>query len=162
MAPERITLRSSAFDAGTAIPKRHAYGGEGDNLSPELGWSGVPEATQEFALICDDPDAPSPQPWVHWVIYKIPRDARGLAEGVPARARLDSPRGALQGKNSWKEIGWGGPFPPPGHGTHHYHFKLYALDAPLALDAGATKAELVRAMQGHVIARGELGGTYRR
>lgn len=163
MAKRLIVVTSSAFRSGERIPQRHAFPDEGKNVSPPLAWSSVPPGTQELALLCDDPDAPAPQPWVHWVIYKIPAAAAGLPEGLSAGAKeLKHPAGARQGVNSWERLGWGGPLPPVGHGTHHYHFKLYALDAPLALEAGATKDELVRAMTGHVLAEGELIGTYRR
>jgi hypothetical protein len=163
MAKKLIVITSSAFKPGDRIPQRHAYPDEGKNVSPALSWTGVPPATQELALICDDPDAPTAKPWVHWVLYKIAATAVGLPEGIPAEPKeLKNPAGALQGLNDWKRVGWGGPLPPEGHGTHHYHFKLYALDAPLALEAGATKDELLRAMTGHVLAEGELVGTYRR
>ena len=113
-------------------------------------------------MIVDDPDAPTAQPWVHWVIYKIAPEVEGLAEGIPADAELSSPAGALQGKNTAGEIGYHGPMPPPGHGVHHYHFKLYALDKQLDLKAGANKQELLAAMEGHILAEGELVGTYQR
>ena len=112
-----IRVTSDAFAPGAAIPTR--YSGDGDDVSPPLKWSGVPKNTKELALIVEDPDAPQAEPFVHWVIYKIPADATGLAEGVPAQARLTSSAGAVQGKNSFKRIGYGGPKPPPGHGTHH-------------------------------------------
>lgn len=150
-----ITVTSSAFAAGERIPQRHAYTGEGDNVSPALSWSGVPDGAKELALICDDPDAPMKDPWVHWVVYRIPAAARGFAESEP-------PAGAVEGRNSWNENGWGGPMPPPGHGTHHYHFKVYALDTQLDLGAGATKTGLLAAMKGHVLAEGEIVGTYSR
>jgi Raf kinase inhibitor-like YbhB/YbcL family protein len=156
-----IKLNSSAFVNGAAIPKRFTE--DGDDVSPPLNWEFLPPATKEIALVCDDPDAPSKDPWVHWVIYKLPADLRQLPEGVPAEAQLASPKGALQGLNSWpsgKIVGYRGPAPPGG--THHYHFRLYALDAPIALQAKATKAALLKAMTGHVLAAGELVGTYTR
>lgn len=149
-----LTLTSAAFAAGAPIPQRFAYTGEGENVSPPLAWSGVPAGAQELALICDDPDAPSSEPWVHWVLYGIPASASGLAEGETG--------GAVAGQNGWGEAGWGGPFPPPGHGVHHYHFKLYALDAPVGLAPGATKPALLQAIEGHVLATAELVGTYER
>jgi Raf kinase inhibitor-like YbhB/YbcL family protein len=157
-----MTVTSSAFKNGEAIPKK--YTGEGFDYSPPLEWSGVPEGVKELALICDDPDAPSEEPWVHWVIYKIPADAKGLKEGVPRKSRLTDPPGALQGKNSWPSdnIGYRGPMPPPGHGTHHYHFKLYALEGKLAVEPGMTKEALLQEIEGHVVAEGELVGTYKR
>ena len=122
----------------------------------------MPDEARELALICDDPDAPTPQPWVHWLIYKITADTTGLPEQVPPAAKLDAPVGALQGLNSWQTIGYRGPAPPPGHGTHHYHFKLYALDATLDLAEALDKPALLKAMAGHVLAEGELVGTYER
>jgi Raf kinase inhibitor-like YbhB/YbcL family protein len=156
-------INSPAFAAGKRIPVRHT--GDGDDVSPPLSWSGVPDGTREFALICDDPDAPTDEPWVHWVIYGIPGETRALPEGVPPDRQLESPVAAVQGKNSWssgRTVGYRGPAPPKGHGTHHYHFKLYALDAKLALKPGAEKAALLKAMAGHVLAEGELIGTYER
>jgi Raf kinase inhibitor-like YbhB/YbcL family protein len=159
-ATMKLTVRSTAFDAGQRIPKKHT--GEGEDVSPALAWSDVPAGTVELALIMDDPDAPTPAPWVHWVLYKLPAKTTGLTEGV---AKTDKPAdlpGALQGKNSFNRVGHNGPMPPPGHGTHHYHFKLYALDQALTLGPGATKAKLVEAMRGHILAEGELIGTYSR
>jgi Raf kinase inhibitor-like YbhB/YbcL family protein len=156
-------LSSTAFEPGRVIPRKHT--GEGEDVSPPLSWEHVPDGTKEFALICDDPDAPTPQPWVHWVIYGIPAEVRHLPEGIKNDPKLTQPILALQGKNSWdsgKTIGYRGPMPPPGHGTHHYHFKLYALDTPLELAPGATKDQLLRAMKGHVVALAELIGTYER
>jgi Raf kinase inhibitor-like YbhB/YbcL family protein len=155
-----ITLRSSAFDADAAIPAKHT--GEGPDLSPALEWEGLPAGTKELALICDDPDAPRPIPWVHWVIYKIPATCTGLSEGIPMDQSLSTPAGALQGTTDFGRIGYGGPMPPKGHGTHHYHFKLYALDTTLGLNPGATKKELLAAIKGHVLDEGKLTGTYER
>lgn len=135
-------------------------------MSPPLVWSNLPKGTKELALICDDPDAPRKTPWVHWVIYKIPAKATGLLEGVPREKQLKQPAGAVQGLNSWDDnnVGYRGPMPPVGHGPHHYHFKLYALDAPLdaSVKAGLDKDGLLKAMQGHILAQGELIGTYER
>jgi len=157
-------LTSDAFDHNAAIPRK--YTGEGDDVSPALAWENLPAGTQSFALICDDPDAPTPQPWVHWVMYGIASDVSRLPEGVPAgKAEIDAPIKAKQGKNSWNAgvtVGYRGPMPPPGHGTHHYHFKLYALDTRQNLKAAATKDELLRAMKGDVLAEAELIGTYER
>ncbi len=156
-------LSSSAFDAGKPIPRK--YSGEGNDVSPPLAWDGAPEGTKEFALICDDPDAPTPKPWVHWVIYGIAADVRQLPEGVKREPQLREPVAAKQGKNSWDSgatIGYRGPMPPPGHGTHRYHFKLYALDIPLELAPSATKDQLLAAIKGHVLAEAELIGTYER
>ena len=158
-----VHLTSTAFTHGAPIPKKHT--GDGQDLSPPLAWSSLPAESRQLALICDDPDAPVAEPWVHWVIYKIPADAGGLPEGVPHDAQLAKPKGALQGQNSWpsgQTVGYRGPAPPKGHGTHHYHFKLYALDKELGLSAGATKQNLLSAMKGHILAEGELIGTYER
>jgi Raf kinase inhibitor-like YbhB/YbcL family protein len=158
-----MVLRSAAFAEGKPIPTK--YSGEGKDVSPPLEWDKVPDGTKQFALICDDPDAPTPQPWVHWMIYALPADVRALPEGVPAEPKLKSPPGTLQGKNSWpsgQTIGYRGPMPPPGHGVHHYHFKLLALDAALDLKPGLDKTTLLKATEGHILAEGRLIGTYQR
>ena len=147
-----IEVSSPAFEPGGPIPRK--YAGEGQDVSPTLSWSGLPEETKEIALICDDPDAPRPKPWVHWVVYKIPADRAGLPEG--------SVQGAIEGENDFGVTGYGGPMPPKGHGVHHYHFKVYALDTELEAAAGLTKDQLLEAMEGHVLAEGELVGTYER
>ncbi len=147
-----ISVQSSAFEREARIPEK--YTGEGEDVSPPLSWSGVPEGTQEIALICDDPDAPTTQPWVHWVLYKLPGDTTGLAEGQTG--------GAIEGVNDFRRTVYGGPMPPPGHGVHHYHFNVYALDTKLDLKAGASKDQLLAAMKGHILAEGELVGTYER
>jgi Raf kinase inhibitor-like YbhB/YbcL family protein len=158
-----ITVTSEAFKSEAAIPKKFTE--DGSDVSPSLRWQGVPDGTKELAIICDDPNAPTAEPWVHWVLYKISADVSELPEGVPADAEPKSPVGARQGKNSWKigrNVGYRGPAPPKGHGVHHYHFRIYALDAPLSLAASADKRELLAAMKGHVWAEGELVGTYER
>jgi Raf kinase inhibitor-like YbhB/YbcL family protein len=151
-SPAGLTLTSDAFAPGERIPRRHT--GEGEDISPPLSWSGVPEGTESFALIVDDPDAPREEPWVHWVLFNLPAEARGLAAG--------SAGDGTEGVNSFGEEAYGGPLPPPGHGVHRYHFRLYALDGPLALEAGATKAELLAGLEDRVLARAELVGTYER
>jgi hypothetical protein len=148
------------FEPNQPIPRRHA--GEGRDLSPTLAWEGVPEGTKQFALIVDDPDAPRAEPWVHWVAYGIGPECTSLPEGIPTSPHVSEPVDLLQGKNSWDKVGYGGPAPPPGHGVHHYHFKLYALDTALALKPGLSKEELLKAMEGHVLADAELVGTYER
>lgn len=155
-----MTLRSAAFDHGKPIPAK--YSGDGADASPPLAWSDVPDGTREFALIVDDPDAPTKEPWVHWVVYKIPADARSLAEGIPAVATVTQPAGTVQGLNTWPKTGYGGPAPPRGHGVHHYHFKLYALDTVLDVEPGLDKTKLLAAMKGHILAQAELIGTYQR
>jgi Raf kinase inhibitor-like YbhB/YbcL family protein len=147
-----IEVRSSAFSSGAAIPRR--YTKDGEDVSPSLEWSGIPAGAKQLALICDDPDAPRAKPWVHWVAYGIASDSRGLPEGAKS--------GFVAGKNDFGELGYGGPKPPPGHGPHHYHFKVYALDAAIDGAQGKTKDELLAAMEGHVLATGEVVGTYER
>lgn len=155
-----MTLRSEAFDPGQPIPKK--YTGEGRDLSPPLRWTGAPAETQQFVLICDDPDAPRPEPWVHWVIYKIAPVFDSLGEGVANSPQPPSPAGAIQGPNSGRRIGYMGPMPPRGHGVHHYHFRLYALDDDLDLSRDLGKDALLEAIEGHVLAETELIGTYER
>lgn len=151
-----VELKSSAFAQGETIPKSHT--GDGKNISPPLAWAEPPQGTKCWALICDDPDAPRGT-WVHWVLFNLPGNTRELAEAVPMDKSL--PNGAIQGKNDFGDIGYGGPAPPKGK-PHRYFFKLYALDASLSLKPGATKAELLKAMDGHLLATGELMGKYQR
>jgi hypothetical protein len=157
-----IEVTSTAFAHGQPIPPK--YSGEGADVSPPISWSGMPENAQELVLICDDPDAPTAEPWVHWVIYKIPAALTGLPEGIERRARLKEPAGVLQGKNSWpsQNVGYHGPMPPPGHGTHRYYFRLYALEAKLVVSPGMDKKGLLEEIKGHVLGEGQLMGTYRR
>lgn len=151
-----IEIKSSAFQEGGIIPRKHTC--DGEDVSPALSWSGVPDGTRGLALICDDPDAPMGI-WVHWVIYGIPADTTDLPEAVPAeRTVLESVK---QGITDFRRIGYGGPCPPKG-APHRYFFKLYALDTDLALDSGITKKELLAAMEGHILAQGELMGRYGR
>jgi Raf kinase inhibitor-like YbhB/YbcL family protein len=147
-----LTLTSAAFTAHGPIPQQ--YTGEGADVSPPLAWSGVPQGAKELALICEDPDAPTARPWVHWVAYKIPP----MLSGLPAGARGD----LTAGQNDFNQTGYRGPMPPPGHGVHQYHFHLYALDVALLASPGLTKDQLLDAMQGHILAEGELVGTYER
>jgi len=162
--PERplgeIELLSDAFANGEAIPVR--YTGDGEDISPPLVWSSLPEGTSELALIVDDPDAPLPRPWVHWLIYGIPATSDRLAEAIAPGQKMPFLGGAFQGRNSSGGFGYRGPSPPRGHGTHHYHFKLYALDCKLRIDPGADKPALLAAMKGHILSQGELVGTYER
>jgi len=157
--PMAMTLTSNAFDAGTRIPTE--YTGEGKDISPPLAWSHVPDGTGALALVCDDPDAPVGT-WDHWLLWNLPADTRKLPAGVPKIATLSDLGGAAQGRNGWGKIGYGGPMPPPGHGNHHYHFVLYALDARLDLAPGANKQALMQAMEGHVLGQADLTGLYRR
>ena len=155
-----IKVSSPAFEPNAPIPKKFTE--DGESLSPMIKWTEIPAGAKELALICDDPDAPRPEPWVHWVIYKIAFNATNLPENISKTAKPPEVSGALQGKNSWDKLGYGGPAPPKGHGVHHYHFRVYALDAPLNVSSGLTKTELLAAMKGHILAQGELIGTYQR
>lgn len=153
-SPMSIELSSPAFADGDAIPAK--YSCDGEDVSPPLQWRNVPQGAQSLALIMDDPDAPRGT-WVHWVLYDIPPETGELPENV---APDDFLPGGSQGNSSWNRIGYGGPCPPGG--SHRYFFKLYALDALLNLDPGATKEQLLAAMEGHILAQGELMGTYAR
>jgi Raf kinase inhibitor-like YbhB/YbcL family protein len=147
-----IAVASPAFADGARIPARHsAYGA---NLSPPLAWSAVSGAAS-YALIVEDPDAPTPRPWVHWLIWNLPAGLTRLPEGLPPGA---APAGAAQGRGDAGDVGYFGPKPPSG--THHYHFQLFALDRPLATAPGAKRGELLADMRGHVLASGELVGLY--
>src|SRR6266704_5735014 len=141
-----LQITSAAFSAGETIPKKFTC--DGPDVSPQLKWNDPPANTQGFALIMDDPDAPAGT-WVHWVLYDLAANARELPEGVAKQEQLSS--GARQGRNDFGKIGYGGPCPPPGK-PHRYFFKLYALDVKLDLKAGATKADVERAMKGHILA----------
>jgi hypothetical protein len=155
-APMSIELTSTAFQPGAAIPKQ--YTGDGADLSPPLHWSQPPPSTKSIALICDDPDAPRGT-WVHWVLFNLPAQIRELEEGAPTAATL--PSGAKQGTNDFGKMGYGGPAPPKGK-SHRYFFKLYALGVVVELPPGASKAQLEAEMKGHILAQGELMGTYKR
>jgi Raf kinase inhibitor-like YbhB/YbcL family protein len=154
-----LTLQSTAFKHQGEIPRRHTC--DGEDLSPALSWSGLPDGTRSLVLIVDDPDAPDPaapkMTYVHWVLYNLPADSAGLAEGVSAK---DLPAGTRQGVNDWGRTGYGGPCPPIGR--HRYFHKLYALDCALPDLGKATKAKVKQAMQGHVLGQAELVGTYHR
>ena len=150
-----LVITSSAFSEGGAIPKHYTC--DGPDVSPDLAWSGIPDGIASLALICDDPDAPMGT-WVHWVLFNIPADADGLAAEIPSDAALEN--GARHGTNDFRRLGYGGPCPPGG--THRYFFKLYALDTMLELDSGISKAQLLEAMEGHILAEGQLMGTYSR
>lgn len=162
-----MKIVSSAFKDGQPIPQKYAYVKGGKSISPALNWTDSPAGVKEFALIVDDPDAPFPDkprkqgPWVHWIIYKIPAIAAGLKEGLGNAEKLSDPAGALQGKNDFGEIGYGGPMPPQGSPPHRYVFTIYALDAQLDLKPGLTKAKLLEAIKGHILAEGKLTGTYK-
>jgi Raf kinase inhibitor-like YbhB/YbcL family protein len=155
-----IKLTSTAFLEGQPIPKK--YSGEGDDTSPALAWSNLPQGAIELALIVDDPDAPGGT-WTHWVVYNIPASLTGFDEGASGKSGAKLPGPAIaEGKNSAGNVNYHGPMPPPGHGTHHYYFTLYALDKKLSLGNGATKAAVEQAMQNHILAKGQTMGTYER
>jgi hypothetical protein len=154
-----LQITSTAFSEGQSIPAK--YSCEGSDISPPLQWipqGGTPATTKSFALIMDDPDAPMGI-WVHWVLYNLPANTTGLPEDVAKTQVISS--GAKQGMNTWPRLGYGGPCPPPGK-PHRYFFKLYALDAMLDLKPGLMKKDLLKAMEGHVLAEGQLMGTYQR
>ncbi|HSG42358.1 MAG TPA: YbhB/YbcL family Raf kinase inhibitor-like protein [Anaerolineales bacterium] len=150
-----IEITSSAFANGQPIPPKHACTGDAatslKDVSPALSWSEPPAGTQSFALIMNDPDAPVGT-WDHWILFNIPASTRSLPESMPVNS------GFSNGSNSWGRTGYGGPCPPSG--THRYFFKLYALDEMLAISEGASKGELEKAMVGHILAQGELMGTF--
>jgi Raf kinase inhibitor-like YbhB/YbcL family protein len=153
----RMKILSPSFNHQGSIPEKHTC--EGTDTSPPLSWSGVPPAAKSLALIVDDPDAPDPSAprmtWVHWVVYNLPPQDTALGESA---SRKSLPLGAKEGLNDWKKLGYGGPCPPIGR--HRYFFKLYALDIELPALGRPSKAELVKAMEGHVLGSAELVGTY--
>ena len=150
-----MRVESDAFGGHSSIPRKHT--GEGDDVSPPIAWSDPPDGTEAFAVICHDPDAPLVTPgtygFVHWVLYNVPGSVTGLAEGEGAYT---------EGKNDFGKLGYGGPMPPEGHGTHHYFFWVLALDRDLDLEAGLTMWELLEKVEPHVIGMNRLVGTYRR
>lgn len=152
----KIQITSTAFAEGQPIPPKFTC--DSSDVSPVLAWSGAPASTKSFALITDDPDAPAGT-WVHWVVYDLPADTTSLQENV-AKSQIIFGN-AKQGMNDFRRIGYGGPCPPPGK-PHRYFFKLYALDTMLDLKPGATKSDVLNAMEGHVLAQGQLMGTYQR
>lgn len=151
----KINVGSAAFTEGGMIPKQFTC--DGADISPSLSWSSVPEGTKSIAIIVDDPDAPAGT-WVHWLLYNLPPDLKGLPENIPAKETLAN--GGMQGMTDFRRMGYGGPCPPSG--THRYFFKVYALDSILDLFPGAIKKRLLLAMEGHILAEGELMGKYRR
>lgn len=151
-----LQLTSAAFTEGSPIPAQYTC--DGRDVSPPLRWSGAPEGVRSFALIADDPDAPAGT-WVHWVLYNLPANTIELPEGIPPTEFVAG--GGRQGRNDFGRLGYGGPCPPRGK-PHRYFFKLYALDTMLDLPARATKQDVERAMRGHILAEGQLMGTYQR
>ena len=156
----RLAIEADGLTQGGPLPLR--YTKDGGDASPPIRWSGVPDTARELVLLCEDPDAPLPTPFVHWVVYRISPAWGSLPEGLAKDAIPDAPTFVLQGKNTTRKPGYTGAAPPLGHGAHRYHFQLFALDEPIRLEAGATRDEVVRAMEGHVVAKGELVATYER
>lgn len=154
-----MRLTSTAFSDHQVIPQKYTC--EGEDVSPPLVWAAMPDGTRSLVLIVDDPDAPDPRApkmvYVHWVLYNLPADSRGLPENVSDSAL---PEGTLQGKNDWNRTGYGGPCPPIGR--HRYFFKLYALDTALPDLHKPTKAQLLEVLEEHLIAHTELVGTYQK
>ena len=153
---DSMQVTSTAFSEGAPIPAKYTC--EDKNVSPPLKWDGVPKGTRSLVLIADDPDAPAGT-WIHWVMYDLPQDSSELAEGTPKSESLSN--GAKQGMNSFRNVGYGGPCPPPGK-AHRYFFKMYALDTVLNLKPGATSKDVERAMEKHVLGEGHLMGTFKR
>jgi Raf kinase inhibitor-like YbhB/YbcL family protein len=152
-----IQIASDAFLEGEAIPTKHTC--DGEDISPRLRWSDIPPNTKSLVLVCEDPDAPSGL-FTHWILFNLPPTATELPEGVSVEERLAN--GAIQGRNDFKRIGYSGPCPPPKGSAHRYFFRLYALDTELQLQAGASREDLVLAMDSYILARGHLMGTYQR
>jgi Raf kinase inhibitor-like YbhB/YbcL family protein len=157
-----ILVTSPTMNTGEMMPRD--YSPDGRNLSPPIEWQGLPEGTQQIAVICQDHGAGFPPPWVHWIIYNIPGSATGLPEGIPFDPALPVPTeiaGATQGNNGWGLPMYRGPAPPVGN-LHHYHFVVYALDQALDLPPGLTRVELLKAIEGHVIGQGDMVPMYER
>lgn len=158
-----LAVESKAFKSGEPLDVR--FSAYGDGVSPPLLIKKIPEGTKSMALICDDPDAPTREPFVHWVMYNIPPAGREIPEGLPRDVRLTVPeklKGATQGVNGIRQVGYFGPRPPNDGKTHHYHFTVYALDLEPELKEGLNKQVLLIEMEGHILARGELVGTYKK
>ena len=153
-----VSLTSDAFIDGTGIPSKYTC--RGANVSPPLSWSGIPEGAKSLALIVDDADAEDGVPSPHWVLFSLPADVVGLPDGVPATA--STPEGGTNGTNAFDSLGYSGPCPRGGGPTHRYVFNLYALDNDPGLQSSATKADLFKAIDGHILAAGRLTGTYKR
>lgn len=157
VSAQAFQVTSPAFQDGGMIPKKYTC--DGQDISPPLKLSGVPQGAKSIALIMDDPDAPR-RTWIHWVLFNLPPDISELGEKLEAKSRTSV--GALHGTNSWgrRKIGYGGPCPPSG--THRYFFKVYALDTMLPLKPGASKKQLLSAMKGHTLAEAQIMGRYKR
>ena len=159
-APESLSISSPAFADGDPIPQKYTQ--DGQNISPPLALAGMPANARSLVLIVEDPDAPTPNPFVHWLAYNIPPSAQALPEAITIDDRIENPIPFLQGKNSSMKTGFIGCAPPKGDTAHRYIFQLYALDRMLDLKPAAGRSALLEAMEGHVIARGGMIGTYQR
>ena len=154
-----MRITSSAFDNEAHIPKKYTC--DGDDTRPPLAFDDVPDEARSLALIVDDPDAPS-RVWVHWLVWGLPADLRALPAGMKRQAPSEELAGMREGTNDFGGVGYGGPCPPPGHGTHHYRFTVYALDRDIPLEPGATRDALEAQLEGHVLEQARLVGTYER
>ena len=151
-----LTVSSTVFREGETIPAKYTC--QGEDISPSITWGEPPDGTRSLAIIVDDPDAPGGV-FTHWIIFNLPADTRQLPAAVPTQPQLDS--GARQGKTDFGRVGYGGPCPPPGK-PHRYQFTVYALDRTLDLAAGASRSQVLEAMQGNILSRGRLTGIYER
>jgi Raf kinase inhibitor-like YbhB/YbcL family protein len=165
-ASQPFELKSTAFKTGALIPQQYSYSGYGcvgKNLSPELSWHGAPEDTKSFALTVFDPDARNGVGWWHWVVYNIPPDVQHLGAGAGSASGDLMSTQAVQARNDFQTIGYGGPCPPPGGGVHHYRFTVYALDTDLSgLSPLTSGPALITAMHGHILGKAELTGLFQR
>ncbi len=158
--PDEMDVEADGFGVGATMPAK--FTSEGDNLSPGLRWINVPKGTRSFTILCEDPDAPTPDPFVHWLAYNISSDCRALPEYIAQEAIVYFPVTMLQGKNSTLKTGYTGPQPPRCDDAHRYFFQVYALDKCLALDGGEGRGAVISAMRGHVLAKGATVGTFKR
>lgn len=157
---DTLIVASASFSSGEPIPDR--YSAYHENVAPALAWSSGPEETRSFAVICDDPDAPREEPFVHWLMANIPPDVDAIPEGLDKTETPSELMGGIQGTGTKHELGYFGPRPPAEHGVHHYHFRVYALAHTLNLHPGFSREALDEAMEGLILAQGEIVGTYER
>jgi len=154
--PGKLAVQSSSFTGGGMIPQK--YSEYADGVSPQLSWPAV-QGARSYAIIMEDPDAPQ-KPFVHWIAWNIPANVASLPEGLQEQPRLTEPEGVLQGRNTRGSVGYYGPRPPVGDPAHHYHFQIFALDSMLDVPWGSDRDQLLKAMQGHVLGKGEIAGRY--
>lgn len=158
-APDVLAIHSKAFEPGARIADENT--GAGAGISPPLSFANIPPSARSLVLLVEDPDAPGKTPYVHWLVYDLPADTKSLPAGLPNEGRLEHPQGALQGRNSAKTIGYTPPHPPKHDPPHHYHFELFALNtAALDLPEGATREEVIAAARPHIVAKGQIIGTF--